>query len=1613
MSNVKFGLQLELKGDQLVVRGLDGTRTAVNNLERDVNSNTRSSVAASQTNRELATSFNSVSSQARAFGGVLAAIGVYQIGSDAISSIGNFEYSIAGVKAVTGATRDELIEMTAVAKELGSTTKFSASQAAEGMRFLGMAGFETNEIILAMPAALNLAAAAGLELGAAADITSNIMSAFNVEASRTTEIADALATTAASANTDISQMGEAMKFVGPVAAALDISMQDSAAAIGALSNAGIQGGSAGTGLRRVLSSLANPTKEATGLLTSMGLSIDELNPKTHSITEVVTKLKNANLSAADALTIFGDRGGPAILALTEQIPQLESLTQKINDSEGAAKRMADTLSDNLKGDWLEFLSSVEGVFLAIGDAGALDNMRGGVQDLTGLVRSLGDNLDTVGDVTTIVAGVIGGRLVAALVTAAAGANAKWVANNKLLASEVALAKSALHRAVQDQLAAQRSLAVASTFNLRAAAGTRLAAANMRVVSTQAAVNSTTAAYAGAATAAGIAARGLNGALALVGGPIGFATLAAVGIYTLQDNLGLVSGPAELATSNINKLSKSLEGLGEAQLEQTIASMTAKLMELQDASAEADRQAQDSLSSQSTIDRLNPWNDTIDAIKDATSATSEVTDQMKRLKVVEQVLFDLRNKNNNKPVGGIDGESAGEIDSATEALIKKTKIIMLENSLLVLGYTLEDAKFKAAYDNSDKLTQAFMRQQLEQKGILDGYQAEVDMLGDIEAAQEKASEKAMALANANEGAMDAFLNASIGDGLVDGFNDASKALATFVDGFGELINVQEIYNKALQDPKADQESRGKAAIKYQTAQVGLYGDMAASSKQFFDEGSSGYKNLEKVEQAFRAAELAFAISNLGVKLGLIEAETVAHVAADGVKAASSGVAAAVSSMVGLPFPLNIAALGATIAAIGALGVSIFGGSGGGGGLSSSERAQQSQGTGGVLGDASAKSESASKALALMEDHLSQGLQVSTGMLIELRTLNANIAGLGNLLGRQLDFAGGLVDVQTGYSQGGAGDAAYNAGMLGVGLGGVGAVGVLGLKALGLDEEFTKIIDEISFGAFSSIASGISSKKSTKVDEGLQILGGNVADIIDGGIVDAFAYAEIRTKKRKLGSGTKTSYSTKTESLGAEISGQFGQVIGSIYESVFAAVDLLGVGSTAGLNQFAGLSISTKGLSAEDAQKEIESVLSAFADDVALSVIPSLINFQNVGEGLFETLARVATQTVIFNDAAATLGLSFAGWSAEQTLEIADGLTSAAGGLEQFASNVSSFTDFILTDAEKFAQTQGYVASLFDRLDVALPTSTQALKDYVSGLDLSTLAHQEAFTALTGASDLLDEYYSQLEDFAESAYSFDTDLGIADGMQPLRDALAAVGLNIDIVETAAQGGIEALQALFGGLTDVQKAGLEPFTDELLGMVDSVDELAAAAQRLRDFAIGASNALLSPEKQLAATQADYEQLINAVANGDLSRVNDVVSVGQSVISQAGSTAETELDYKRIVASVSSAAYSVADLIDPRSAIDIAGEQLDVLKDIRTQLSGGKISIPQSQIDTSGAARITIGSDPELLGVMRGVDDKLAQLLNDQRDGQNAIAGHTGKMANYFERWNGNNAMYIKERV
>ena len=294
----------------------------------------------------------------------------------ATAEISAFETETAKVRALTKATAEEYRELVGAAQEFGANTRFSATQAASGMAFLAQAGFDANQILKDTPEFLNLAAAGGLELARAMDIASNVLSPFAKLQTDSAAVADTLALTASSANTSVEQLGEAMKAAAPIAASLGKNIGETAAAIGVLGDAGIQGEAAGTAYRNMLLRLVNPTSEVLQGMATLGLEMRDLNPVINSTTQIFENIARAQadlgdkaLAAAANQQIFGIRAAAAGAVLTDSVGRLRDLTAENENARGSAKRLADEMNNNLGGAILAIESRFKAVILAIGDGG--------------------------------------------------------------------------------------------------------------------------------------------------------------------------------------------------------------------------------------------------------------------------------------------------------------------------------------------------------------------------------------------------------------------------------------------------------------------------------------------------------------------------------------------------------------------------------------------------------------------------------------------------------------------------------------------------------------------------------------------------------------------------------------------------------------------------------------------------------------------------------------------------------------------------------------------------------------------------------------------------------------------------------------------------------------------------------------------------------------------------------------------------------------------------------------------------------------------------------------------------------------------------------------------
>jgi TP901 family phage tail tape measure protein len=274
--------------------------------------------------------------------------------------------SIQGVLRPTAAQMEQ-VRVTAI--KMGADTAFSATDAATAMLELGKAGFTTAQSIQAVPKVLELAAASGLSMGESAELAARALAAFGLETADLGHVNDVLAKAVNSSTLEITDLQTAFKYVGPIAQGFGVSIEQASAALAVMRDNGIAAETSGRALREGLSRLANPVKAVHEVLAELGVDLKQVDPELVSLSDIVGTLQSKGLTAAQSLKLFGDAAGPGMLALVSKGREgLDSLTKSLENSEGAAKAMADAMMQGLPGAMERLKGSVETALLSISKA---------------------------------------------------------------------------------------------------------------------------------------------------------------------------------------------------------------------------------------------------------------------------------------------------------------------------------------------------------------------------------------------------------------------------------------------------------------------------------------------------------------------------------------------------------------------------------------------------------------------------------------------------------------------------------------------------------------------------------------------------------------------------------------------------------------------------------------------------------------------------------------------------------------------------------------------------------------------------------------------------------------------------------------------------------------------------------------------------------------------------------------------------------------------------------------------------------------------------------------------------------------------------------------------
>ncbi|HCT0411414.1 TPA: phage tail tape measure protein [Staphylococcus pseudintermedius] len=286
----------------------------------------------------------------------------------------DFDDSMRKVKATSGATGKEFNLLRDKALEMGAKTKFSASESAEALQYMSLAGWDTKDMLNGIDGVMQLAAASGEDLGQVSDIVTDGLSAFGLKAKDSSHFADVLAQTSSKANTDVSGLGEAFKYVAPVAGSFGFSVEDTSIALGLMANSGVKASQAGTALKSMMTKLAKPTGEAKKTMESLGISITDSEGKMLPFRDIMDQLRGslgglskAQQSAA-VKTLFGQEAMSGILPIINASDEdYQKLTKSIDNSTGASKRMSDEMEGGIGGSIRKMKSALESMAISIGD----------------------------------------------------------------------------------------------------------------------------------------------------------------------------------------------------------------------------------------------------------------------------------------------------------------------------------------------------------------------------------------------------------------------------------------------------------------------------------------------------------------------------------------------------------------------------------------------------------------------------------------------------------------------------------------------------------------------------------------------------------------------------------------------------------------------------------------------------------------------------------------------------------------------------------------------------------------------------------------------------------------------------------------------------------------------------------------------------------------------------------------------------------------------------------------------------------------------------------------------------------------------------------------------
>lgn len=372
--------QAAKQGADTAAKGTESASSKMQNSHKKVKDTAKESADGSKKSWEesnqstVASTESATSKMAGLMKKTAAAVGVASVAAakKTIDVGKSFEAGMSEVQAISGASGKDLEKLSAKAKQMGATTKFSATESATALKYMAMAGWKTNQMVSGLSGVMNLAAASGEDLGTVSDIVTDSMTAFGLKAKDSGHFADVLAKASSSSNTNVAMMGETFKYVAPLAGSMKYSIEDTATAVGLMANAGIKGSQAGTELRSILTRLVKPPKDAAAALSALGVSTTKADGSMKPMRQTMAELREKFSGLTDsqksqyAAAIAGQEAMSGLLAIVNASDSdFNKLQKAIDNSSGAAKKQADIMNNNLQGALYDLGSAAEAVGIGI------------------------------------------------------------------------------------------------------------------------------------------------------------------------------------------------------------------------------------------------------------------------------------------------------------------------------------------------------------------------------------------------------------------------------------------------------------------------------------------------------------------------------------------------------------------------------------------------------------------------------------------------------------------------------------------------------------------------------------------------------------------------------------------------------------------------------------------------------------------------------------------------------------------------------------------------------------------------------------------------------------------------------------------------------------------------------------------------------------------------------------------------------------------------------------------------------------------------------------------------------------------------------------------------